>query len=139
MNKFKLDIDYDYDFVLIGISCHETDYRICWAINNELGFDFKRTDDLEIKDKKLTTFSTYSLYAYHNDKTYMDYYIIENRSDDRLLIPEQKQTDFFMVIKGNILPTEKEELVKKLKNISFVLAVYEIDPNQLKSKQNLLF
>ena len=98
MNKFKLDIDYDYDFVLIGISCHETDYRICWAINNELGFDFKRTDDLEIKDKKLTTFSTYSLYAYHNDKTYMDYYIIEKMNDDGIW-------QIIKVVNGNTLET----------------------------------
>lgn len=139
MNKFKLEIEYDYDFVLIGICSHEKDYRICWALNNKLGFDLKKTEELEIKEKKLDEPSLFSMYVYENAEQYTDYYVIANRSENGLLVPEQKQADYFLVIKGTVADEQVESLVKQLREVSMILTAYEIDPNQLKSKQNLLF
>jgi len=139
VNKFKLEIEYDYDFVLIGICSHEKDYRICWALNNKLGFDLKKTEELEIKEKKLAEPSLFSMYAYENAEQYTAYYVIANRSQNGLLVPEQKQVDYFLVVKGTMTDEQVDELVKQLRETSLVLTAYEIDPNQLKSKQNLLF
>ena len=33
MAKQKLEMDSDPDITVIGISCHENDYRLCWSIN----------------------------------------------------------------------------------------------------------
>lgn len=139
MNKFKLEIEYNYDFALIGIASHEKDYRICWAINNKLGFDLKKTDDLEIKDKKQTDATFFSLYLYENEEQYSEYYIISNRSSNGMLIPEQKQVDYFLMIRGSVTEEQVSKIVKLLRELSMVLTAYEIDPNQLRSKQNLLF
>ena len=54
MKKHLLEIEYDYDFVLIGISSHEKDYRVCWALNNKLGLELVKTEPFEIKDKKMS-------------------------------------------------------------------------------------
>jgi len=51
LGKHTLKIEYDFDFVLIGISSHEKDYRICWALNNVLGLDLTKKNSLEIKSK----------------------------------------------------------------------------------------
>lgn len=139
MNKFKLEIEFDYDFVLIGICSHEKDYRICWAINNKLGFDLKKTDDLEIKDKKLTENSLFSMYVHENPDEFIEYYVIANRGANGLLVPEQKQVDYFLLIRGTVSTEQVEALVKQMRELSMVLTAYEIDPSQLKSKQNLLF
>ncbi|MFH1321040.1 MAG: IPExxxVDY family protein [Bacteroidota bacterium] len=61
------------------------------------------------------------------------------KSTRRMLIPEQKKTDYFLMIKGSIKEKAKSNIVKKIKNILFVFMVYEIDPDKLKSKQELLF
>src|SRR4051812_28717467 len=100
--KFKLDIEYDYEFILIGISCHEKDYRLCWAINNKLSYNFKSSQDLEIKEKRKKNPSWHSLYIYEEEEKFREFFIIANKSNDRFLIPEQKQADFFLIIKGNI-------------------------------------
>ena len=34
--KYYLDDTYEYDFLLLGISCHERDYRVSWALNQKL-------------------------------------------------------------------------------------------------------
>ena len=35
-------------FTLIGISCHVKDYRISYLLNNHLGFDLLKMEDLKI-------------------------------------------------------------------------------------------
>lgn len=139
MKKHLLEIEYDYDFVLIGISSHEKDYRICWSLNNKLGLDLTKTEPLEIKDKKQEEASGFSLFVCERPDDFMEYLIIANRSEKGMLIPEQKQMDYFFVIKGEIEDDGVEEVINKIKEINFVLTAVRIDPSVLKSKQNLIF
>lgn len=139
MKKHLLEIEYDFDFVLIGISSHEKDYRICWALNNKLDIELTKTDALEIKDKKQEEASSFSLFACERPDEFMEYLVIANRSEKGLLIPEQKQMDYFFVIKGEIEDETVQEMINKIKEINFVLTAMRIDPSVLKSKQNLIF
>lgn len=140
MNKFKLNIEYDYDFTLVGIACHEKDYRIAWALNNKLKIELKKTEDLRIELKKNTSPTLFPFYEFIDDETFREYFLIGNRGGKGLLIPEQKQVDYFLMIRGNTLSTaDKGSLLKQLKDTNIVLAAYDIDANNLDSKQNLLF
>jgi hypothetical protein len=56
-----------------------------------------------------------------------------------MLIPEQKQADHFLMIKGIIHNDRKIGLLKLIKATTNVLTAFELDPNKLKSKDNLLF
>ncbi len=139
MKKYLLEIEYDFDFVLIGISSHEKDYRICWALNNKLGLELIKTDMLEIKDKKQDDVSDFSLFLCERPDEFMEYLIIANRSEKGLLIPEQKQMDYFFMIKGEIDDEKVNDIIDKIKEINFVLTAIRINPSLLKSKQNLIF
>jgi hypothetical protein len=136
MSKIILSIEEDYDFALLGISCHTKDYRLCWELNKVLNFDLVRAIDLEINK---TTIDKYSFYEYIDEEHYLEYYLISNRSVTGYLIPEQKKVDFFFMIKGNISDYLIDDILSKTNAISSVLTSFKIDPNQLKSKQNLLF
>ena len=46
MPKKVLKVTFDYDFELYGIISSEKSHRICWLLAKELGFDFRKTDDL---------------------------------------------------------------------------------------------
>jgi len=139
LKKHLLEIEYDYDFILIGISSHEKDYRICWALNNKLNLELTKADPLEIKDKKQAEESGFSLFICERPDDFMEYLIIANRSEKGLLIPEQKQMDYFFVIKGEMDNERVENIISKIKEINFVLTAVRIDPSVLKSKQNLIF
>ncbi len=162
MGKYTLKIEYDYDFVLIGISSHEKDYRICWALNQALGLDLTKGESLEIKAKKQNTPSFFSLFKYENTVEFMEYFVISNLSENKLytskdntlfgkgvkesdstengiLIPEHKQMTCFFVIRGEMEEEKMEELVQKIKEIDIILAVVSIDVRALKSKTNLIF
>lgn len=133
MSKFVLDIIEEYDFSLIGISCHSKDYRLCWELNKTLNIELIRSEDYLIDE------SHYPFYEYVDDDNYLEHYFITNRGKAGFLIPEQKKVDYFLLSKGNISDGLTNEIICKINDISVVLTSFKIDPNQLKSKQNLLF
>jgi hypothetical protein len=160
--KHTLKIEDDYDFVLIGISSHEKEYRICWALNNKFKFEFKKIESLEIKGKKQLTPSFFSLFLYVDEDNFKEYFVLANLSESKSvdaknftlfeeeakqdqstenewLVPEYKQMNYFFVVKGDIEQDELDEIMGKIKEIDMVLTAVDIDVEQLKSKHNLIF
>jgi len=126
----------EFDFGLLAISTHIKDYRICWEINNFIGLDLQRSDDLELKTS--SGIASFSFFSYYNEDTNISVYLLGNRSTGGLLIPEKKQADFFLIIKDATEDYHNEKLIE-LKKLPNVLAVYSLNPLELKSKNNLLF
>lgn len=158
MAKHTLEIEFDYDFVLIGISSHEKDYRLCWTINNALNLQLTKQESLEIKGKKQTTPSFFSFFLFEKQDDFIDYAIIANlsesktveqttstlfdaldESDNEYLIPEQKQMNYFFLIRGEIENEEVNEIIQQIKEIENVQTAVRIDVKGLRSKQNLIF
>jgi hypothetical protein len=137
MTKLLLNIEEEYDFYLIGISCHSKDYRLCWEMNKLLNIDLARTEDLDLNVK--TSVGNFSFYEFIDEENYIDYYLIANRSTKGLLIPEQKNTDFLFMIKGDPYDSVLEDISEKISSLEIVLTSYIINVDSLKSKQNLLF
>jgi hypothetical protein len=162
LGKHTLEIQYDYDFVLIGISSHEKDYRLCWALNNKFGLELIKVDSLEIKGKKQETPSFFSLFTYDHPENFLEYTVVANLSESKsgsimetdlfgsqikahshneneFLIPEHKQLNYFFVVKGEVDEQAAQQMVKKIKEIDLILTAIPIDVSQLKSKHNLVF
>ena len=161
MGKHTLKIEYDYDFVLIGISSHAKDYRLCWALNNALEVELTKIESLEINTKKDTP-SFFSLFKYENTDEFIEYFVLANWSENKqqdakentlfgkkgkeshstengILIPEHKQMNYFFVIRGETPDGAVEAIFKKIKEIDLVLTAVLIDVSELKSKKNLVF
>ncbi|HTL82540.1 MAG TPA: IPExxxVDY family protein [Bacteroidia bacterium] len=139
MPKFRLDVEYDYDFFLVGISCHEKPYRLCWAINKELELNLEQTEPFKISLKKNAPPTEFPLFAVEDTQHETAIYLISNRGENQLLIPEHERADYFFIVKGPFTDADKENMMRKMKSISFVLMSYSIAPDTLKSKQNLVF
>ena len=137
--KYYLDDTYEYDFLLIGISCHEKDYRISWALNQALSLDLVREkEDLEVFLNKTNEVSLHSIYTFKNKETHNEFFLLNNRSSSGLLIPEQPMADYLLIIKENFdFPIDL--LLKKIKKINFILTAFNMPVEQLKSKENLIF
>ena len=149
----KLVLDYDYDFLLIGILSSVPDYKLCWGINKVLNIVLKKEQDLELQlhDKEMNdglklTFDKpemtprYSMYTYYNEVTHLRYTVASNRSVSSLLIKEEQSVDFFLVVDGLYDDLKKgDSIVNDLRKQREIITAYKIDPNNLKSKQNLIF
>ena len=139
MAKLTLDIEYEYDFILVGISCHLKDYRLCWAINSgNMGIDFTKADDLVIHSKNKEE-SRFSKFIFDDEDINLCFNLISNRGTQGYLLPEQKQADYLLMVSGNFPEDQTSGLLKELKKIDFILTAFTIDVEKLKSKQNLLF
>ena len=55
------------------------------------------------------------------------------------LLPELKKVDYFLKIENNFNTFEKEEILQKLNKIDRITTVYEVIPDTIKSKNNLIF
>ena len=139
MARATLEIDYDYDFLLFGISCHHKDYRLCWNLNNKLELDLCKEKDFEIEVDNSGIPAAFSFYSFYDPETHLKYNIVSNRGDRGTLIAEQKHADYFLLVEGENAPEETARLLSGLRSIDLVITAFQLDPNQLKSKQNLLF
>jgi hypothetical protein len=136
--KVKLQISSDISFTLIGISSHENDYRLVWAVNSKLSFGFTRMADLVIHHPKLKTDLEFSRYIYTDEDKYLNYLLISNRCPDGFLFPEIKNLDYLLQIVGEADSRRLDVLIRELKKIDIISAVFMIDPKKLKDADKKL-
>lgn len=146
MAKKKLMVEFDYDFFLVGIACPEKVYRVCWALNEKLRTNLCKSSDLEVPDMTLSraeqrknTFLNFPVFTYHHEELFSDFRVIQNRKENKYLIPEYRQADYLLMVQGGFPYADRVEMIRKIKEVSFFQTAFEINPKSLKSKDNLLF
>lgn len=130
--NLKLDITQDLNFRLLGISSHENDYRLVWAINNNMKFNYVRSENLVVHLQKLKQDMSFSRFIHTDEERYMTFYLISNRSPDGFLFPEIKNIDFLIQVVGEIKDKQIEQMLKELRNINIISGAYVIDIGKLK-------
>jgi hypothetical protein len=126
-------------FHLIGISSHENDYRLSWALNQQAGTNFKRTVNYIIFNKKENTEQEFNQYECFDASGFPGMYLISNSSPTGYLLPELKNIDFFIVLLGKTNSLVQGEVLQKLKKVDIVSLAMLIDTEGLKSKNKLVF
>ncbi len=138
MSKLVLDLDFDFDFSLFGISSHVSNYRLAWGINKLLEIDLERVDDVDLSFDSNQK-GNFSLYRFDDEESYTVFHLLSNRCDIGYLIPELKQIDYFVQYWGPMSDKELSSVKDALREIPSVLASIDINPMELKSRNNLLF
>lgn len=140
MNKVILKLDFDFDFVLIAISCTLKDYRLCHFINKHTGLELAKAKDYSVFIPEFNEVCEFSCYQYFPEDFETEFYLFSNKGEDNgYLIPELRTTDYFIIIKNFIDDEDLESLIDGLNGIPDVVVATTIDPEKLKSKDNLIF
>lgn len=158
----RLDLDeFDQiDYYLMAIHTSLEDYRLAYFINKILPINLSKSkNEIHAQTKEgQTNFSRF--YYYDTDKA-LSWNLIQNKNEiisvstndfQNLfsnetsevsttihLLPEFKKVDFFLKIDNSEEAINFSEIQCKLKTIESIVAVYAIDTNKLKSKNNLIF
>ena len=122
--KLKLTSGTSYDYTTIGIACHMKDYRFTFFLNEQLGFQFKKMDDLKLGEEEGSR--GYSFYLYNIPEERRNYYLVSNFHEEGRLIPSEKGSDFFLIVDDVLRAAPKKELISKVQKMQQVLAAYEI-------------
>lgn len=129
-----LEIEYDFDFLLLGISCHEKDYRLCWFLNRALDLQMSLQPPIQMSTKKGN--SAHALYSWEGEDAVF-YSLIANRSEGGLICPEHPQVDYILKVTDEMIDDLNEQL-KVVRKIPIVITAFEIPVENLKSKGNLI-
>ncbi|TYA74314.1 IPExxxVDY family protein [Seonamhaeicola marinus] len=157
IHKLVLD-DVDSDlFTLIAIHCTLEDYRIAYLLNKFLGITLSRkADDLDFKNGALT----YAIFEWEDCKQQTLWNLVSNvcktesfreantgslfSIQEKItqvnhLIPEYKSVNYFLKIDNDYSFSKEKYILNSILKIPQVATAYSIQPNQLKSKDHLIF
>lgn len=133
----KLKVDTQFPFITIGISSHENDYRLIWAVNANLQTRFAKIDDFIVTGTSGTE-NKFSRFYFEDEDRYLSFYIISNRCDNGYLVPEYRTVDYFVFLKGQTLPGFSEETIRRLKQVDIISTAFLIDNKSIRSIKKLL-
>ena len=137
--KYTLTLDYEYDYEMIGICSHHVDYRLVWGINEKLKLQLsKAKQDFVVVRKKGQVPSHHSFFEYKDVENLIEYYLIKNKSDGKYLIPEKQDVDYFLFLR-EISAEDSSDFITKLKTVSSILAIFQFNPEEISSTENLIF
>ncbi len=137
--NIKLAFKPEIEFQLIGISSHENDYHLSWAINQNIGFNLARSNNLSISNKQLGEQQEFSVFSFDNEDSFLLFNLISNTGANGFLFPEMRNIDFFLQIYGESDDKFILKLITKLNKIDIINTSFVIDPKTLKVPEKLLF
>lgn len=136
------------DFDLIHIYCHQKDYRLCWALNEHLGFGFQRIEDFPNGDENYKS-PTYAQFFWEDGINHREYFLIANQALSKPeavpgnglfatetvtpLITELARVDYFLQLYGQFEEKELRELEELLNSIPMINVAQVADTSALRS------
>lgn len=114
-------------YCFIGISAHCRDYTLGFHLHQKMGLIFQKKDD----------FRGFSFYSCPDENGFYHYYLLGNRSEESVLIPEFRQMDFLFIMDGPVRKTWKETIIKGIRGIPNVIMAFEIASDSIKNFEPL--
>lgn len=137
MKTTKLSLDFDLELIVYGLSSHEKDFRVAWELNQLLNIDLRREKDYMLWHNNEE--QSFSNFKYLEEENGLEFRLCSNRSYQGFLIPEYKAFQFIFTIDGAVENFNFAVLENLFYESKFLLTYTEININNLKSKQNLIF
>ncbi len=111
VKKLKLEDQNSVDFRGLGIVSPEKDYRLCYLLNNELGFDFDKSVNIAFYDPAKNQRKAVSCYI-HNDTDAGDVlYLVKNKQEGFFMVPDMREVDFIF-----LEPLNQDDSLNTIKN-----------------------
>ena len=158
----KLDLgEFDeIDYYLIAIHTSLEDYRLAFFINQKLPINLSKSkNEIQINIKEGET--KFSRYCYHNIEKAISWNLIQNKGEvvqqkkdngqnlfsnltlevatKVYLLPEFKKVDYFLKIENLDETMNGTKIQTALNSIDNISAIYTVETNKIKSKNNLIF
>lgn len=160
IHKLEIGEFDDIDYCLIAIHTSLEDYRLAYFINEKLPIILSKNKiEIQINIKEGET--TFSRFHYFDKEKTTSWDLIQNKNEvvqqkkintqnlfsnttmevaTRVyLLPEFRKVDFFLKIDNTEAPENVIKTQLLLNTIENVSTVYQVNTNQIKSKNNLIF
>lgn len=162
MSALKLHIEEfdDIDFQLVAIHTSLEDYRLAYFINQVAALNLSKCNS-EINIKNEIGETTFTHFIFEDEKKDVCWNLIQNRTEilstkkqrgqglfaeteqqvltKIYLLPEYRKVDYFLKIENVHESESLQTVLSKINTIDRVTTAYLVDPEKIKSKNNLIF
>ena len=138
MKKQTLTLDITPEFYLLALVSPLRYYRLGYSLNQCLSVDFTMKEPLAVPSGQQQQLHYFHYYEYYEPLEQLFYKLVANKSEGGTLVPELKRVDYLFMLEGEFAKDQIEPIQQQLKELSSIQAVYQIDPQSLRSWQNLL-
>jgi hypothetical protein len=138
VKKHKLDLAIDEDFCLLGIVTDESDYKLCWLINQQFNMNFEKQEELKLFHRKLDEEQMFSYFSYHDSDALITYRLIKNRAEKGYFLDELKNIDYLIHIQGEINTIRISNFMLSVGALGPVRMCVPSDLSRIKNKERLL-
>ncbi len=158
--KLHLEDFDEVDYQLIAIHSTLEDYRLAYFINKHLPIRLeKKSDEVSVKITEGEAF--FPKFFFDDLSNDIQWTLIPNKNEITIkrkstgqnlfldtdveiatkvyLLSELKKVDYFLKIENNVDTFEIDTILKSLKSINRISTVYAVEPEKIKSKNNLIF
>ena len=159
IHKLHVEEFDEIDYQLIAIHSTLEDFRLAYYINQNLPINLKKSNcDLQVSNKESET--QFTRFVFEDEKDIL-WSLVQNQnkavvsnltvnqglfsnSEDTMstkiyLIPEFKKVDYFLKIENDEVAIDIIQITNQLKKIERISAVYSVEVEKIKSKNNLIF
>ncbi len=136
--KHILQHEYRHGFKAIGITSAQKDYRLCWLLNNALGYDLKRMADFLPENDPEHASPGFAVYQYENPSMFLHVYLVANKHQEAQLFTQLKNFDYLLLFKQPSQQTNLNDMVEAVRKITQVQAALLL-PDLHDKKANAIF
>jgi hypothetical protein len=133
VTRVKLNIEQNNDYILLGLVSAEPDYKISLSLNKKFRISLKNVSPVQVHgddDSK----STFSRFSNNDDSADLKIILISNRSGKDYLLKKLKNIDYLLQIQSSENNPNLNEITTRLREIDSVTAVFNIDIGTIKDK-----
>jgi hypothetical protein len=130
--KIRLDIVVQYNYLVVGISSQLNDYRLGYNLNQVLGTDLKRLEDLPAYFEKEKMKHPFPLYTDDQNDNFKVCFLIGCMNQGIKLFPQLKYCDYLFLYENPSLDWSDEQVVTSIRGIANVQIARKLIPEELK-------
>ena len=118
---------------IIGISSHQKDYRLSWAINNISNLKLTKTNDYTVTNKKDNSRKYFSIFLYIN-KADTCFRLISNKSESGILSHRYKNIDYFLLVSNTDDFLEVDDILNNINKLDVIIGCFVVEPDRCLKK-----
>lgn len=127
IKKYTLNIECEVDFDVFGLSTPFADYRLAWALNEQLDFKFEKSNELiSIFDRKTKQMKSFQRFSYVDEDDHTQIYLLKNKQGNQIVTADHTMMDFFLIIKNNFV-IDTNKLLTQLRNTNGIVAAFKLE------------
>jgi hypothetical protein len=138
----RIEAGFEYLDAFIGISFQLHDYRLVYEINKALGLALEKTDDLQVvyfqKDAEEESISEHSCFSVSDPDKLLTYFLLSNTGSEGFRLIQQKEADFFLLVKGAGDDEIEKNLLQQVRKIPRVVMAFSIDQKKVANVESLI-